>query len=32
MGICCMPQGTQTGPSINQEGCDGEGDGREVED
>ena len=31
MGICCMSQGTQIGALYQQEGWDGEGDGREVQ-
>ena len=30
MGICCMTQGTQTGPLRQAEGWGGERDGREV--
>ena len=30
MGICCVTQGTQTGPVWQAEGWDGEEDGREV--
>ena len=30
MGICCMTQGTQTGPQGQAEGWGGERDGREV--
>ena len=32
MEMSCISQGTQTGFYINQEGWDGEGDGREVEE
>ena len=31
MGICCMTQGTPTGAPY-QPRCDGEGDGREVQE
>ena len=30
MGICCMPQETETGVYINLEAWGGEGDGRKV--
>ena len=31
MGICCMTQGTQTGTLWQDEGWDGERDGKEVQ-
>ena len=31
MGIFCMTQGTQAGALYQPRGCDGQGDGREVQ-